>query len=106
MFDPMLNGKLNKHIRECEAGGGSGGGLPVVEITTELNESTVQLSATENAALEAACGSPIIVNFADGSTLCEYVNTDGFVLFAPVSEAILAHWFCKTETGWVASTDV
>lgn len=71
-----------------ESGGGAsgGGGLPVVELETNLTAEGSAMSASDNAKLSAAIGGPAIIsiNHEKGTSafLCSYYSEEPFRMFA------------------------
>lgn len=89
MFDPIINGKLNRHIKECGNGGGTGGGLPVVELETVATAEIGMLSFNDIEKLQA-------VNYALPCIMKCKIDVDG----SEMPFTLLAHGrFAETEGG-------
>lgn len=106
-LDPILHGKLNKHIKECE----SGGGLPVVELETAFGlEGKTALSESDCAKMDAIASnpSPVIFKFSlDGMFVCEAVATcasaEGRAIAYTANYGILLFAFA-CEDAWSVET--
>ena len=97
-------------------GGGSGGGLPVVELTSAISETSVNLTSEECAAIgeHAAKGEPIIIraiiNDATTAILCNYWasgNYGGYTALIMIGNAYYAFAMQarkpSTTASWTAS---
>lgn len=113
-FDPITLALAKKYTDEkVGSGGGSGGGLPVVELTTQPTSDGSALTAEESAALDAAAagGTPIVLKFmvSDGA-VCLVANASGpafdsimsFTARDPAYDVMLFN----TGDGWMAMVTV
>jgi hypothetical protein len=100
MFDPIMYAMMKKN----------GGGLPVVEITTEPGGPNTPLNAEENAALDAASGTglPCIFKIVQlGISAMSFFASDGDGEGNPAHivtmEGVGSFIVQKTASGWTFS---